>query len=115
MEISGGYSVAAALCWEPTLSSLFCCEERLHLNQYNPRFPSIANMSESLDKEAAEKERVEQNRLTLMSLSSGEEARRARGKKEIQLPSETIANSPTIEQVLSSGKEAQKRRQDKKG
>jgi hypothetical protein len=47
-------------------------------------------------------------------MSSGEEARRARGKKDIELPSQQIANNPNIGQVLSSGSEAQKKRQTNK-
>ncbi|PLN86909.1 hypothetical protein BDW42DRAFT_1033 [Aspergillus taichungensis] len=57
---------------------------------------------------------AEQNRLINMSVSSGEEARRARGKKDIELPSQQIANNPNIGQVVSSGQEAQKKRQSNK-
>lgn len=66
------------------------------------------------DKSAAEQKRIEQNQLINMSTSSGEEARRARGKKDIELPSQQIANNSNIGQVISSGEEAQKRRQSKK-
>lgn len=66
------------------------------------------------DKNATEQKRIEQNRLIMMSLSSGEEARRARGKKDIQPPSQKIANNPNLGQVLSSGQEAQKKRQGDK-
>ncbi|KAG2002794.1 hypothetical protein GB937_009560 [Aspergillus fischeri] len=69
-------------------------------------------MSEQADRSAAEQKRIEQNQLTLMSLSSGEEAKRARGKKT-EMPSERIANNPNLGQVVSSGEEAQKRRKKK--
>ena len=88
----------------------------LQFKRYKLEVPFIVSMSEHQDRKTEEEDRrIEQNRLTLMSLSSGEEARRARGKEEIKLPSQKIADSPSIEQVESSGKEAQRRREDKKG
>ncbi|KAL5359327.1 hypothetical protein BJX96DRAFT_56549 [Aspergillus floccosus] len=66
------------------------------------------------EQSAAEQKRVEQNQLINMSVSSGEEARRARGKQDIELPSQQIANNPNIGQVISSGQEAQKKRQTNK-
>ncbi|KAE8152479.1 hypothetical protein BDV25DRAFT_65095 [Aspergillus avenaceus] len=66
------------------------------------------------DKSAAEKKRIEQNQLINMSISSGEEARRARGKEDIELPSQKIAKNPNIARVLSSGESAQRTRQSKK-
>lgn len=71
-------------------------------------------MSAQKGKGTSDAERVEQNRTINMSVSSGEEARRARGKKDIELPSQQVASNPNIGQVLSSGTEAQKRRQDNK-
>lgn len=67
-------------------------------------------MGEKKDKASSESKRIEQNQLISMSMSSGEEARRARGKKDIELPSQQIANNPNIGQVISSGSEAQRKR-----
>lgn len=71
-------------------------------------------MSDQKGKDVSDSKRIEQNQLISMSMSSGEEARRARGKKDIELPSQQIANNPNIGQVISSGSEAQKKRQTNK-
>lgn len=71
-------------------------------------------MNDQKDRDSSDIKRIEQNQLINMSMSSGEEARRARGKKDIELPSQQIANNPNIGQVISSGSEAQKKRQTNK-
>ncbi|PYH92101.1 hypothetical protein BO71DRAFT_31212 [Aspergillus ellipticus CBS 707.79] len=74
----------------------------------------IPNTSNPKGKSTAERQRIEQNRPINMSLSSGDEARKARGKRPVEMPSERIANNPNIGQVISSGQEAQKKRHDNK-
>jgi hypothetical protein len=47
----------------------------------------MVKMSDQEGKDVSDSKRIEQNQLINMSMSSGEEARRARGKKDIELPS----------------------------